>query len=204
MYPPPQESEAPPPTNGVPKENKPMEIPFLSPKRTIFLMGLPQDPNPALFPPAAIQKLTRFVEEGGQLISFNHGIRFLQAAFGSNCPIEITSKYTLQRLPSRVEFRDPDNDTKIFGGYEQNEFCVLEKGCVLIKPDPSRCEILATAREMKRKVDLPVVALRFKIGKGTVYHFVTPLFKKKVSENISNALWISFFFCYYFLVGYSF
>eukprot|EP01103_Thecamoeba_quadrilineata_P004439 TRINITY_DN1416_c0_g1_i2.p1 TRINITY_DN1416_c0_g1~~TRINITY_DN1416_c0_g1_i2.p1 ORF type:complete len:285 (-),score=51.93 TRINITY_DN1416_c0_g1_i2:442-1296(-) len=145
------------------------------PTHTVFITGMTKDTT--LLPEVA-QKLSNFVAEGGQLVSFNWAINFLQSEFPGT--VESTGKQTLQRLPSRVTFRE-DTEEKLFEYYEQNCFMILEEGAQLIKVvDTDRVEILCQAKELAKKMGKDVTVARFKHERGLVYHFISPLQRKKV------------------------
>jgi hypothetical protein len=170
--------------------------------RTVILLGAPKNDSPNFVTPtdATIHRLQQFVKDGGHLISIGNSIHYVQSIFGLKDVFEITNRYVLQKLPTRLqvtegkgtkEEEDKVEEWKqfIFSGFGKDSFVVLEPNNVLVKIlDPTKAEVLATAKEITRKLaNLDTLVFRVRKDKGLITHMTSTFCRKKVSHSPTSS-----------------
>lgn len=151
--------------------------------RTIILLGTPRNDSSNFPTPseAAIHRLTQFVNDGGHIISIGNAIHYINSIFSLADAFEITNRYILQKLASKIQVVKEDAETQLFSGFDGDAFAVLEPNNVLVKIlDPTKVEVLCKAKELARKLkDLDTLAFRVRHGKGLITHLTSVFLRKK-------------------------
>lgn len=168
--------------------------------RTIFVLGVPGKDNSAFQPITEMvaTRLREFVENGGHLITIGNAVHHLTQIFSTlSDTIEPTTRYILQKLPSKIQpgKANPGSDVnaddeeikRYFSAFGEGSFVVLEPNNVVVKVlDPSKVLVLSTATELHKKLgSTDSLVLQIRRGRGVVTH-LTSIFcrKKKLHVNL--------------------
>jgi len=128
----------------------------------------------------AIQKLVSFVNSGGQLVTFNAGLRLLERAFPGYVAASDRQVLDYLNIPLTVVAKD---DIALKGYQLLTLECVVEPGCRGIKI-LDKVNVIPLATIPARYVGERIAAVRFKVGQGHVIHLICELCEReRVSSN---------------------
>jgi len=128
----------------------------------------------------AIQKLINFVNSGGQLVTFNAGLRLLEKAFPGFVAASDRQVLDYLNIPITVVAKDDIS----FKGYQLLTLeCVVEPGCRGIKI-LDKVNVIPLATIPARYVGERVAAVKFSVGHGHIIHIICELCEReRVSSN---------------------
>jgi hypothetical protein len=155
------------------------------PSQTIY-MNCWDENQAAILTEDMIHKMVQFVSEGGQLISFNCGIRILERCFPGYVAAseKRVGDYTAARISLAPQ--KEDQAMKIYGDVTLE--CILEPGARAVKVvNKEAVTVLATLPPAL--LGERVAGCKFTVQNGTVYHVISELTEReRVSSEPKRAI----------------
>lgn len=152
----------------------------LKPHQTVFVNC------PSSFPKEGAHKLEKFVKSGGQLITTDWALKYvIEEAFPNT--IAHNGIYTKDDV---VEIEANDTTDAIVKGFvaeKTKPVWWLEVSSYPIRIlNPNKVDILVKSKQLKKRYGDEAVIVRFKHGKGEVYHMISHFFLQKSKDGMEG------------------